>query len=282
MTRESPFPLLSRFLAPPTSTDEAALRRAVEGKVVVLSGASYGIGRALALQLGRAGAHLLLLARTTERLLEVQQQIASVGGEAEVFSLDLRDPEDVDRVTNEILGKHSQIDVVVHNAGKSIRRSLLKSLDRPHDFERTIGVNYLGPVRLQLALLPLMIDRGGGQIINVSSVSVRLPPAADWAAYHSSKSAFDLWLGAAVPELAPHGICCTSVYLGLVHTRMSAPTESYAKMPGQTAEQAAASLCRAIVHRPRVVQPWWLGPARFLSIPMERLSEWLQCKFLNR
>jgi NAD(P)-dependent dehydrogenase (short-subunit alcohol dehydrogenase family) len=282
MTNNPPFPMLSRFLAPPTCTDDTALRRAVEGKVVLVSGASYGIGRALALRLGAAGARLLLLARTIERLEEVADEIRSEGGQAEVFSVDLRDAEDIDRVTGAVLDKYPQVDIVVHNAGKSIKRSLHKSLDRPHDFERTMGVNYLGPVRMQLALLSGMIERGGGQIINVSSVSVRLPPAAHWAAYHSSKSAFDLWVGAAVPELAPHGICCTSVYMGLVHTRMSAPTESYAKMPGQTPEQAAASLCRAIVYRPRVVQPWWLGPARFLTVPIERLSEWVQCKVVSR
>ena len=272
-----PYPLLSRFLAPPTCFDEEAIRCSVEGKVVLVSGASYGVGRALALKLGRSGARLLLLARTTEKLNELKEEL---GHGVEVFPIDLRDPEAIDIVGRELAARNP--DIVVHNAGKSIKRSLHDSLDRAHDFERTMGVNYLGPVRLQLALLPSMIESGGGQIINISSVSVRLPPAVHWAAYHCSKSAFDLWIAAAAPELRPYGIGCTSVYLGLVHTRMSAPTKSYARMPGQTAEQAAASICRAIVYRPRAVQPWWLPPSRLLTLPLERVSEWAQSLVVRR
>lgn len=267
---------LSRFLAPPTDFDQQALQEAVDQKVVVITGASYGIGRALALHLGKTGAHLVLLARTAERLQELKTEIDEIGGRADIFSVDLRTAEAIDEVATEINQRYRCVDIVVHNAGKSIRRSLLNSLDRPHDFERTIGVNYLGPVRLQLALLPNMIEEGGGQIINVSSVSVRLPAAVHWAAYHSSKSAFDLWVAAAAPELRPYKICCSSIYLGLVHTRMSAPTESYRKMPGQTPEQAASSICRAIAYRSRAIQPWWLPPARLLTLPLERLSEWSQ------
>jgi NAD(P)-dependent dehydrogenase (short-subunit alcohol dehydrogenase family) len=168
---------------------------------------------------------------------------------------------------------------VVHNAGKSIRRSLYRSLDRAHDFERTMAVNYLGPVRLQLALLPAMIGRGGGQIVNVSAVSVRLPAAAYWAAYSASKSAFDIWVAAAAPELRHCQIDCTSIYFGLVHTAMSAPTAAYASMPGQTADQAACVVCRALIERPRSIAPWWLEPMHWLSPPLERVFEWLQYRF---
>lgn len=278
MKRTSPpYPALSRFLAPPTCSDEEAIRSSVEGKVVLISGASYGVGRALARHLGRLGARVLLLARTSERLEELKNEIGRL---AEVFPVDLRDSEAVEELGKELADRTP--DIVVHNAGKSIKRSLHDSLDRAHDFERTIGVNYLGPVRLQLALLPAMMRKGGGQIINISSVSVRLPPAVHWAAYHCSKSAFDFWISAALPELRPYGICCTSVYLGLVHTRMSAPTKGYAKMPGQTAEQAASSICRAIVYRPRAVQPWWLPPSRLLTLPLERVSEWAQSLVVRR
>ena len=228
-------------------------------------------GRALALRIGRLGARVLLLARTSERLEEVKSEI---GDSAAVFPVDLRDSEAVEELGKELADRTP--DIVIHNAGKSIKRSLHDSLDRAHDFERTIGVNYLGPVRLQLALLPAMMQKRGGQIINVSSVSVRLPPAEHWAAYHCSKSDFDLWIAAALPELRRDGSCCTCVQLGLVHTRMSAPTKSYANMAGQTAERAAASICRAIVYRPRAVQPWWLPPSRLLTFPLERVSEWAQ------
>jgi NAD(P)-dependent dehydrogenase (short-subunit alcohol dehydrogenase family) len=267
---------LSRLIAPPGCADPDKLRGAVEGKVVLLTGASFGIGAALAVRLGAAGARLLLAARSQE---ELQAVAASAGAQAQAYPLNLASPEEVDSVAQQILEQHGGVDVVIHNAGKSIRRSLWDSLDRAHDFQRTMNVNYLGPVRLQLALLPSLKARGGGHIINVSSVGVRLPAAPLWAAYQASKVAFDLWIAAAVPELKHHGITCTSVYLGLVHTRMSAPTASYRNMPGQTPDQAAQVICRALIRRPRSLGPWWLEPARWvtgaLERPLEQVHGWL-------
>lgn len=272
--------LLSRILAPAGCSDPDRLREAVQGKVVLLTGASFGIGAALALRLGAAGARLLIAARSAGPLEEVRDQVLQAGGFAQSYPLDLAHPEQVDAVAQEILSDHGHVDIVIHNAGKSIRRPLMQSLDRAHDFQRCMSVNYLGPVRLQLALLPSMIARRRGHIVNVSSVGVRLPAAAHWAAYIASKSAFDLWIGAAVPELRPQGIVCTSVYLGLVHTRMSAPTKAYASMPGQSADQAACVLCRALIRKPRSLSPWWLEPLHWLSPPLERPLEWAQTRLL--
>lgn len=272
---------LSRLLAPPVLRDLQALARAVNGKTVLVTGASFGIGRELAKLLSCAGARVLVCARSLDSLTELAEEIRVLGGNAVPYMVDLRSPESVDELSGRILAEHPP-DIVVHNAGKSIRRSLHHSLDRPHDFERCMGVNYLGPVRLQLAMLPSMIKRTGGQIVNVSSVNVRTPPVAYWAAYLCSKTAFDHWIAAATPELRPYRIACTSVYLGLVHTRMSAPTEAYASMPGQTAEQAARSVALGIVRRSRVVQPWWLGPAHWLSAPAQPLLEWAQARILPK
>ena len=127
-----------------------------------------------------------------------------------------------------------------------------------------------------------MLAERSGHIINVSSVGVRIPPAAHWAAYTASKSAFDIWLKCGAPELVNDGIDCTSIYFGLVHTRMSAPTEAYAKMPGLTADQAACVVCRALLKRPRTLGPWWLTPAHWLSAPFEPVAAWLQSKILRR
>lgn len=275
-----PNPMLSKFLAPPVDTDMERLRAAVEGKVVLVTGASFGIGAALAERLGAAGAKVLMAARSVQELEALRLRIAQSGGTAHCYVLDLAAPESVDAAATQILADHGHIDVLVHNAGKSIRRSLYRSLDRAHDFQRTMAVNYLGPVRLQLALLPSMIVRRSGQIINVSSVGVRIPPAAFWAAYSASKSAFDIWIGAAAPELKHSNIECTRVYLGLVHTRMSAPTEGYSSMPGQTPEQAACVLSRALIRRPRSISPWWLEPVHWLSAPLEPFFEWLQHRVL--
>lgn len=276
-----PFPLLSRFLAPPILSNLESLARCVEGKTVLVTGASYGIGESLSRLLAQAGATVLMAARSEDKLEALCQEITGSGRQAHAYPLDLRRPDKVDQAAETILSHHGPPHIVVHNAGKSIRRSLFHSLDRAHDFERTMAVNYLGPVRLQLALTQAMLERREGHIINVSSVSVRLPAPAQWAAYHCSKLAFDQWLAAAVPELRPQGISVTSVYLGLVHTRMSAPTKAYASYPGLSAEQAARVVCRGIVKRSRTVAPWWLAPARLLSLPIEGPLEGLQGALLR-
>jgi NAD(P)-dependent dehydrogenase (short-subunit alcohol dehydrogenase family) len=257
--------LLSRLLAPRGCADAARLAAAVRGKVVLVTGASFGIGRALALRLGQAGAKLYLAARSTEQLEALAAEIVAAGGEAQAHSLDLADPATVDALTAKLATQGVVVDVVIHNAGKSIRRLLIDSLDRAHDFSRTIAVNYLGPVRLQLALLPAMMAKRGGHIVAVSSLVVRLPPAPRWAAYTAAKSAFDVWMRSARPELDARGIACTSIYLGLVHTRMSAPTEHYRDMPGMTADEAALVICRALVRRPRRIEPWWVTPLHVLA-----------------
>jgi NAD(P)-dependent dehydrogenase (short-subunit alcohol dehydrogenase family) len=247
----------------------------VAGKVVLLTGASFGIGEALARRLGEAGAIVLLAARSQEKLQGLAREITQAGGRAETIPLDLTDPLQIAAQAEAIQQRHGSVDIVIHNAGKSIRRSLSRSLHRPHDFQRCMATNYLGPVQLQLALLPAMLARGSGHIIGVSTVGVRLPPAPRWAAYLSSKAAFDVWLGSAAPELRRSGIATTSVYLGLVHTRMSAPTPSLRRMPGQSADGAAKVLCRALIRRPRRCGPWWLGPVSALAWPLATPLEWL-------
>ena len=116
----------------------------------------------------------------------------------------------------EVLDEHGRVDVVVSNAGKSIRRSIELSYERFHDFQRTININYLGPVRLVLALLPSMRERGEGHIVNVSTMGVRIPPTPRWAAYLSSKAAFDVWLRCLAPEMRRDGV---DLHLGLPGTR---------------------------------------------------------------
>lgn len=276
---DQPHPLLSKLLAPCGYYDEAKLRKRLYNKTVLVTGSSRGIGRALSLRLARAGARVLLASRSGGELIDVCEEISREGGKAWTYEIDLRDPKRIDELAKEIIDQHGAVDIVVHNAGKSIRRSIYNSLDRMHDFERTIKVNYLGPVQLQLLLLPSMIKKGRGHIVNVSTIGVRLPPAVFWAAYIASKAAFDSWMGSVAPELKASGISCSRIHLGLVHTAMSAPTKSYASLPGQTPDQAASVLCRAIVERPRTLGPWWLGPARAAAMAIEPAFDWWQQYF---
>jgi acyl-CoA synthetase (AMP-forming)/AMP-acid ligase II/NAD(P)-dependent dehydrogenase (short-subunit alcohol dehydrogenase family) len=242
---------------PPSAIDEGELRATVSGKVALVTGASYGLGEATARRLGAAGATVLLTARSGERLEEIAGEIRAAGGDAHVHTADMTDTASVEALAEWVLAEHSHVDIVVSNAGKSIRRSVELSYDRFHDFERTIGINYLGPVRLLLALLPSMRARGEGHIVNVSTIGARIAPGPRWGAYQASKSAFDIWLRSVAPELRGDGVTATSVYMALIHTRMSAPTPIYRHVPGQTPDQAAATICRAMVRRPRSIAPWW-------------------------
>jgi NAD(P)-dependent dehydrogenase (short-subunit alcohol dehydrogenase family) len=241
------------------------LRERLAGKTVLITGASYGIGACLAERLAESGAHLLLAARTEAKLREVQQQVVARGGSAEVFVCNLADPTAVDTLLGQLAHLPGGVDVVVSNAGHSIRRSIFASLDRMHDFTRTMSLNYFGPVQLLLGLIPTLAARRG-QIINISAVNVLLAPPPRWAAYQASKTAFDQWLRSVGPELRACGIATTSIYLPLVRTRMIAPTKEYAHMPALEPEQAASLICRAIVNQRSAYAPWWMLPAELVSV----------------
>jgi NAD(P)-dependent dehydrogenase (short-subunit alcohol dehydrogenase family) len=204
---------------------------------------------------------VLLVARSEEPLRDLEAQIAEHGGTARAYPADLMDPDSVDALVATVLERHDHVDVVVNNAGKSIRRSLALSYDRFHDYERTIGINYLGPVKLLLGLLPSMRERGEGHIVNVSTIGVRVPPGPRWGAYQASKTAFDVFLRSAALETRTDGVTATSIYMALVHTEMSAPTPIFQYVPGQRPEEAADVICAAIVDRPRTIAPWWAGVA---------------------
>jgi NAD(P)-dependent dehydrogenase (short-subunit alcohol dehydrogenase family) len=232
------------------------LADAVAGRVVLVTGASSGIGEATARRLGAAGANVLLVARSVDRLEAVRDEIADAGGSAFVHPCDIADTDQVGLLAESVLEQHGQVDVVVNNAGLSIRRWVSQSYDRFDDYERTINVNYLGPVRLMLGLLPSMRSRGSGHIVNVATMGVDFP-AMRWGAYIASKTAFEVWLGGAAPEILADGVTVSSIHMQLVRSPMLGPFRMYRYVPGMSTEEAAGIVCRAIVERPRRVAPLW-------------------------
>jgi thioester reductase-like protein len=227
-----------------------SLEKTVRGRVVMVTGASSGIGKSAALKIADAGGTVLLVARTPEKLEATREQIEAGGGTAYIHRCDLSDAEDIDRMADEVLEQHGHVDVLVNNAGRSIRRSIALSYDRPHDFERTIELNYLGAVRLILKLLPVMRERKAGQIINVSSIGVQTNMPR-FSAYVASKAALDAFSRCIASEIIDDGVNITTIHMPLVRTPMIAPTRMYDRFPTITPEEAADLVCEAIVHRPK-------------------------------
>jgi short-subunit dehydrogenase len=229
-----------------------ALRARVSGRTVVVTGASSGIGEALANRLADADAKVLLVARSGEKLEEMKQQIEVRGGSAFAYSADLSNAEDTQRLVQAILDDHETVDILVNNAGMSIRRSVAKSYDRVHDFERTLSLNFLGAVRLIMGFLPGMRARRTGQIINVSTIGVQVN-VPRYGAYVASKAALDAFSRVLAVEVLKDGVTVTTIYMPLVRTPMMESTTIYKSFPMRTAEQAADLIVEGIVRQPKRV-----------------------------
>nr|WP_051162069.1 SDR family NAD(P)-dependent oxidoreductase [Nocardia transvalensis] len=240
------------------------------GKRILLTGASAGVGRAAALRLAAAGAELILVARRGEELALLGDEIAAAGGKAECRVCDIADPDQVEDLVQWVVGDAGAVDVLINNAARSIRRPLVESFDRMHDFRRTMAVNYFGAVQLTLGLLPGMAERGSGHVINVGTWTVAADTSPRFAAYHGSKAALAGFGRCADGELFSRGIAFTSIHYPLVHTAMSAPTDRYRAMPGLTPEQAAEWMMRAIRTRPVRMVPRYAAGLRMLGMVAPR------------
>jgi acyl-CoA synthetase (AMP-forming)/AMP-acid ligase II/NAD(P)-dependent dehydrogenase (short-subunit alcohol dehydrogenase family) len=256
MSEFLPRPLRLLIGATSPGTSDGRLREAVSGKIVLITGASSGVGEASARRLAAAGATVLLVARREEVLERLREQIEAAGGTAFVHPCDVSDVEQAGALAEDVLERHGHVDVVVSNAGVSIRRWVSESYDRFRDIERTINTNYLGPVRLLLGLLDSMRERGSGHIVAVATVGVSLPPLR-WSAYIASKTAFEKWLEGVSPEARADGVTTTSIHLQLVRSPMLGPFKMWSYIPGMSSEEAAGIVARAIVQRPRTIAPLW-------------------------
>src|SRR5262245_980370 len=235
---------------------DRSLSGAIGGKTVLITGASSGIGKATAIRCGEAGARVLLVARTPEKLEETKAEIEEAGGTAFIHRADLSEIDDVQRMANEVIAEHGGVDVLVNNAGRSIRRSVELSYDRFHDFERTMQLNYFGALRLILSLLPEMRKRRngrrGGHIINISSIGVQTNTPR-FSAYVASKAALDAWSRCVASEVIDDGVQITTIHMPLVRTPMIAPTKMYDAFPTITPDEAAEMITKAMITKPKKV-----------------------------
>lgn len=223
--------------------------RSIEGLTIVITGASSGIGEQAALQLARRGTQLCLVARRREELERVRAGVLARGGQATLYPADLSVDQQVDRCAAAILADHGHADVLVNNAGRSIRRSIRNSLDRDHDFSRTMQLNYFAAVRLTMRLLPPMLERRRGHIVNITSMAVQAATPG-FAAYVASKCALEGYSRVLAAEMTDRGVQVTLIRYPLVRTPMSGATEVYRNVRQMSPAQAAGWIVRALDKRP--------------------------------
>ncbi len=243
-------------------TGSSALHKAVGGKVVLVTGASSGIGRAAAVRLAAADALVLVVARSEDQLAELVTEVTVAGGLAIAYRCDLTDFDQIDALVTKVLDQHGHVDILVNNAGMSIRRKVRHSVDRFQDFERPMQLNYFAAVRLTMGLLPTMVERESGQVINISSWAAMLRPSR-FSGYTASKAALEAWSDCVQGEVLDEGVVFTNVRMPLVRTPMITPTKLYNRMPALSMDQAATVVCDAAVSRSRRVTPLIAGWASF-------------------
>jgi len=240
-----------RHLDPDLYRDRS-LGGALRGRKVIVTGASTGIGRATALKIAAHGGIPILVARSLDKLEETCSDIEDAGGRAHVYSVDLSNMAAIEEFVEHVLADHDRIDMLVNNAGRSIRRSAMHSVDRFHDYERTMALNYFGAVKLILGLFPHWRANGGGHVVNVSSIGAQAHPPR-FSAYVASKAALDGFTTCVASEVIGHGITFTTIHMPLVRTAMTAPTKMYEAFPLINADEAADMICEGLRSRPKEI-----------------------------
>ena len=237
-----------RHLDPDLFVDRS-LSGKVRGRRVLITGGSSGIGKAVAEKVAAHGGTVLICARSAEDLEVTRKEIADAGGTCHTYVADLSEQKDCDALVQKVIADHGGVDILINNAGRSIRRAIASSYDRFHDFERTMQLNYFGSLRLIMGFLPGMAERHRGHIINISSIGV-LTNAPRFSAYVSSKAALDAFSRCAQAEYSDNGINFTTINMPLVKTPMIAPTKMYESVPTWTPDEAADFVVHAIIERP--------------------------------
>jgi len=268
------------LLAPAAALVGQPLPSPLAGKIVLVTGASSGVGEATAKAVAARGGVVIAVARRQEHLDRVVAEIEEEGGTAFGLTCDLTDPAATDALVERILHEHGHVDMLVNNAGRSIRRSLDLSYDRMHDFERTMAINYFAPVRLTMALLPSMRERRSGHVVNVVTWGVQLK-APKFAAYIASKTALDSFARIAGRETWFDDVTFTNVRLSLVRTDMIVATEAYRRAPAKTAGEAAEVVVRALEDRPLTIGSMVSNVGEMCNLLAPRLTD-LAMATMNR
>ena len=248
--------ILKHIVYPTKSVSDKKLAEVFAGKWVMVTGATSGIGEALTVRLIEAKANLFLIARNEEKLRQLCDKALDNGCEARYKAIDLTQRDELDAWCETLKKELPHVSFLFCNAGKSIKRSISSSLDRMHDFDRTMDLNYRSMVALSLALIPSLREVGG-RIVYTSSVSSRYPFAPGWSAYHASKCAANVWCRTAHRERKKLGVKVQIAYMPLVHTPMSDVNDTYKNLPAYSADEAACILLKLAMSNKFRYKPWW-------------------------
>ncbi len=263
--------LQTRILFPSVSINGTKASRRLAGKTIVITGASFGIGAALARHLFHYEVSLILVARTTEKLLAIKDESRSYAAKVTTIYCDFYNKESISKLCDSLKAIH--IDFFVSNAGKSVMRSIEESISRPDDYHRTMAVNYLAPVQLITTLLESFRE-AHTHIVNVSTYNVLMKTPPMWSAYVSSKKAMHSWIEGNIPELASMNITVSSIYLPLVESRMKDANKNYVHTPAMPMNTAVLIIIKGILHKHYHFTPWWHLPFQiimFLGSPLWNL-----------
>jgi short-subunit dehydrogenase len=252
-----------------------------QNKTILITGASFGIGESCAKRLAQTKCTLVLIARSTDKLLALKSELELDQCHVEMISADLYELDAAQLIFQSLQNKNIQIDILIHNAGKSIQRSIWDSLNRPQDINRTIAINYINPAQLSRLLLPELKQKCG-QILVVSTINAKLFAPPFWSSYQASKTAMQQWILSIQPELSVHQVNACLVYLPLVRTRMILPTKHYDHMPAMHVQSAANAILDSLIRRKRQWQPWWLTLAQIACGVLSKPIEYFYRSMLGR
>ena len=251
----------------------------IKNKVIIVTGASSGIGEATARQFGREGAKLVLAARRVDKLETLAQEILAIGSGAEtcVVQADLSKLEDIQSLIKQTLDKFGRIDVLVNNAGFG-RLDWLENLDPVKDIQAQFDVNVLGVIQTTRQVLPIMMKQRSGHIINMGSMA-GLVATPTYTVYAATKHAVHGFSEALRREVKPWGIDVSMIYPGGVVTEFQAHAGIKRKTGATTpkallltADQVGSAVVQ-LVRRPRAMRilPW----AWSFTVWMNRNLNWL-------
>lgn len=250
----------------------------LSGKRILITGASFGIGAEVSKLLAGFGCELILVARTEEQLIRVKNKCLTAGAAVcDYYVCNLYKPIEVNELCSHLKKHYTSIHFFISNAGKSIMRSFNDSKGRPQDITRTNRLNFLSPLTIIQQTYELLV-LGKAQIVNVSALNVLLPPTPYWAAYESSKRAFDTWCRSNAAEWEEDGVLLQTLYLPLVDTRMAKVNKAYVDIPKMRPEQAAVRIVRLLYSKRKVEKSWW-SYSFFMLAPFKR--KWGQILLRN-